>query len=187
MAQSWRVKHHSHKRPAPPLDEAALERLALVYVGRYATTRARLRSYLGRKLRERGWDGAGAAPIEPLIEKMVRLNYVNDEAYALARAASLRRRGLGGRRADQLFRAAGIADEDSAEARREMREGALAGALRFAERRKIGPYALEKADLRQREKAFAAMIRAGHDLDVTRRVLAMGPDDIPLCDSDQYS
>jgi regulatory protein len=118
---------------------------------------------------------------------MVRLNYVNDEAYALARAASLRRRGLGGRRADQLFRAAGIADEDSAEARREMREGALAGALRFAERRKIGPYALEKADLRQREKAFAAMIRAGHDLDVTRRVLAMGPDDIPLCDSDQYS
>lgn len=187
MAQSWRVKHHNHKRPAPPLDEAALERLALVYVGRYATTRGRLRSYLSRKLRERGWDGQGTPSIEPLVEKMARLNYVNDEAYALARAASLRRRGLGERRAEQIFHAAGIADEDAAEARREMREDALAGALRFAERRKIGPYALEKADPRQREKAFAAMIRAGHGLDITRRVLAMKQDDIPLCDSDQYS
>ena len=29
--------------------------MALAYVGRYATTRAKLASYLGRKLRERGW------------------------------------------------------------------------------------------------------------------------------------
>jgi regulatory protein len=46
---------HRPRRALPPLDQAALQELALRYVGKYATTRAKLRAYLGRKLRERGW------------------------------------------------------------------------------------------------------------------------------------
>ena len=44
-------------RIAPPLDEAGLNELALAYVARYATSRAKLLAYLARKLRERGWGG----------------------------------------------------------------------------------------------------------------------------------
>ncbi|KTW08260.1 RecX family transcriptional regulator, partial [Sphingomonas sanguinis] len=37
-----------------------LERLALRYVERFATTEGKLVDYLTRKLRERGWAGEGA-------------------------------------------------------------------------------------------------------------------------------
>ena len=50
------------RRPVPPLDRAALERLALRYVERFATTRGRLTDYLKRKIRERGWDGDAGRP-----------------------------------------------------------------------------------------------------------------------------
>lgn len=43
-------------RPLTPLDPARLERLALRYVERFATTRVKLTRYLERKVRERGWD-----------------------------------------------------------------------------------------------------------------------------------
>ncbi|HYZ48955.1 MAG TPA: RecX family transcriptional regulator, partial [Sphingomonas sp.] len=58
MAQSWRSGPGAGRaRGAAPLDAPALERFALRYVERYATTRARLADYLSRKLRERGWAG----------------------------------------------------------------------------------------------------------------------------------
>ena len=41
-------------RLARPLDAAALDRLALRYVERFATTRGKLADYLRRKMRERG-------------------------------------------------------------------------------------------------------------------------------------
>jgi hypothetical protein len=43
------------RRPLDPLERADLERFALRYVERYATTRGRLADYLKRKIRERGW------------------------------------------------------------------------------------------------------------------------------------
>ena len=125
----------------PPLDAAALEQAALFYAGRYATTRAKLAAYLGRKVRERGWAEAHAPPIEPLVERMAGLGYVDDRAFAAAKAGALGRRGYGARRVGEALRAAGIAEEDGAEAREAAEAGAWDAALRFAERRKIGPFA----------------------------------------------
>ena len=74
--------------PPPPLDAAALERLALRYVERYATTRAKLAAYLARKLRERG--SADAMPdIEGLVERFANLGYVDDRAFGEMRAAAM--------------------------------------------------------------------------------------------------
>src|SRR4051794_3739244 len=95
MAQTWRVKAERKRKPPPPLDEEGLERIALFYAGRYATTRARLDSYLRRKLKERGWGGPGEPPLARLIERFAALGYVDDRAFATARAASLGRRGYG--------------------------------------------------------------------------------------------
>ena len=50
VAQSWRVSRSQPNRPLKGLDPAALERLALHYAGRYATTRAKLAAYLARKI-----------------------------------------------------------------------------------------------------------------------------------------
>src|SRR5690348_1855039 len=105
------------RKPRPPLDPASLDELALAYVGRFATTRAKLATYLARKLRERGWGGERPADIEALVERLSSAGYVDDAAYALSKSRSLTARGYGLRRVSQTLRAAGIDEEDSGEAR----------------------------------------------------------------------
>ena len=51
----------------------------------------------------------------------------------------------------------------------------MTAALRFAERRRIGPFAAAEADRPAREKAIAAMVRAGHSFELARAVTAMAP------------
>jgi len=166
----------------PPLDADGLERAALRYVERYATSRAKLASYLRRKLRERGWEGDGEPPVERLVERMAELRYVDDRAFATARAASLGRRGYGERRVSEALRAAGIEENDAEEARDHARSGAWEAALRFAERRRIGPFATSEPDPAQRQKAMAAMLRAGHSMDVSRRLVRARPGEVPEAD-----
>jgi regulatory protein len=178
------VKPTRPRKPRPPFDAEALERTALHYAERYATTRAKLAAYLRRKLRERGWAGDGEPPVEALVERMAGLRYVDDRAFAEARAAALGRRGYGERRVAQTLRAAGIEEEDGAEAREMARQGAWAAALRFAERRRIGPFAAAEADRAGRQKAIAAMLRAGHPLSLARRIAAASPGMVPDADSD---
>ena len=176
------MPHEPKRKPRPPLDGEALERLALFYAGRYATTRAKLRAYLARKVAERGWSGDGEAPVEALAERLAGLGYVDDKAFAANRAASLGRRGYGERRVADALRAAGIGEEDGAEAREYARDGAWQAALRYAERRRIGPFAASEGDRPGREKAMAAMLRAGHPLDIVRRLVHASPGNIPESD-----
>lgn len=172
------------RRGAPdPVDAKTLEALALAYAGRYATTRRKLADYLARKLRERGWTGAGEPPVAALVGRMAELGYVDDRAFAAAKAASLGRRGYGERRIGGALKAAGIAEEDGADALAEARDGAWAAALRYAERRRIGPFAGEKGDRAACDKAVAAMVRAGHPLALARRLAAAPPGEIPDADS----
>lgn len=177
------MKRDRHKKPRPALDAEGLERLALHYVGRYATTRAKLAAYLQRKVAERGWAAAAPPPVERLVDRFAAAGYIDDAAFASARAASLQRRGYGERRVDQALKAAGIAEEDAAGVREEASGGAWAAALRFAERRRIGPYAAAEADRPARERAFAAMVRAGHRIEFVRRLLNARPGEIPELDN----
>lgn len=173
------MQRERHKRVAPPLDTEALERLALAYAGRYAVTRAKLRAYLARKLRERGWAEAGEAPVERLVGRFAELGYVDDRAFAAAKADALGRRGYGARRVDTALRVAGIVEADGAAAREAARDGAWAAARRFAERKRIGPFAERQAERPDQEKALAAMLRAGHPLGIARRFVRAAPGEIP--------
>ena len=158
----------------PPLDEARLNELALRYVGRFATTRAKLRSYLLRKLRERGWDGEREPDVTAIGEQFAERGYIDDSSYALAKSQSLTGRGYGTRRVLETLRAAGIDEEDGIAAREHAQDEAIAAAVRFAQRRRIGPFAMsEPKDSRERDKAIAAMIRAGHSFEIARAVIAL--------------
>ena len=178
------MKHERHKGPRPPLDAEALERLALFYVGRFATTKAKLATYLGRKIKERGWDGERPPEIADLVARLAGLGYIDDAAFATARAASLQRRGYGERRVNQALYAAGIADDDAADAREQIETGAWDAAMRFAQRKRLGPYAAELPDPPARQKAFAAMMRAGHPMNMVRLLLGAEPGQFPESDSD---
>ena len=162
------------RRPRP-LDSKRLQELALRYVGRYATTRAKLRAYLARKVRERGWSESTEPDLDRLAARFAELGYVDDAAYALTKAQSLSSRGYGKRRLDEKLRLAGIEEEDRAEARGHADARAVDSALRFAERRRIGPYAASACDPKQREKAIAAMVRAGHPFGLARAIAELRP------------
>lgn len=167
------------KRPRPPLDEEALRELALRYVGRFATSRARLLAYLNRKLQERGWWGEGNADPEALVDRLTELRYVDDASYAVMKSASLARRGYGARRVAETLRADGITEADRAEADAHTRSESWQAAERFARRKRLGPYAQTRPDPGQREKAIAAFLRAGHSYDMARRWTDAPPGEVP--------
>lgn len=178
-----RTSDRSRPGPGPrprskpkPLDAAALERLALRYVERFATTRGRLADYLSRKIRERGWDGAAADPAA-LVQRLADLGYVDDRAFAEMRAAAMQRRGLGGRRVAGAFRAAGIDTDDAEAVAPAIEDRAVAAALAFARRKRIGPYGLSVPDRAVREKQLAAMLRAGHGFALSSKIVAAAPSD----------
>jgi regulatory protein len=166
------------RRAPPPLNDETLQELALRYVSKFATTRAKLRSYLARKLRERGWDGSREPDLEMLANRFADLGYIDDAAYALSQSRSLTSRGYGKRRLGQKLRRAGVEDEDRAEADAHADSAAVDAALRFAERRRIGPFAAGTVDPRQHEKWTAALIRAGHGMRIARVIarLSAGED-----------
>jgi regulatory protein len=165
----------SRRRTPRPLTSETLNELALFYVGRYATTRAKLAAYLRRKVRERGWEGANSPDIDRLVERLAASGLVDDATYALSKSRSLSERGYGAARVRQALRAAGIADADGEEARELADEAAAEAALRFARRKRLGPFASERPDRKGREKAIAAMIRAGHRLEIARILIESEP------------
>ena len=169
------MRGRSRRRDPVPLDSAKLDELALTYVGRFATSRAKLGAYLSRKIRERGW--AGDRPPEPgrIVERLAGLGYVDDAQYALSKARALTGRGYGPRRVSQSLYAAGIAEEDGEAARALAGEESVEAALRYARRRRIGPFAAEVPDPAARERALAAMVRAGHSFGISRTILALKP------------
>jgi regulatory protein len=161
------------RRALPPLDESALDELALRYVGKYATTRAKLCGYLSRKLRERGWAGGRDPDLEALAARFAELGYVDDAAYALSRSRALSRRGYGKKRLEEKLRVAGVSEDDSREAFDVANTEAVAAALRYAQRRRIGPFAAETPDRKGRERAIAAMVRAGHGSGLSRAIASL--------------
>jgi len=169
------MRRSGPRRPRPPLDEDKLNELMMAYVARFATSRAKLAAYLTRKLRERGWAGPGEAPIEALVAKAARLGFVDDAAFALSKARSLTARGYGERRVGQALHAAGIGEGDAEAARGHARDDAVEAAVQFARRRRLGPFSSTAAAPEARDKALAAMVRAGHGFRLAKAILALAP------------
>lgn len=172
MARTPRPSPERQKpeRRPKPLTEARLEELALAYVARFATTRAKLEAYLLRKLRERGWEGEGSAQPDALCDRFVEAGYVDDAAWARMKAGSLLRRGYGGRRVAQALHVAGV----EAEVREDVAPdhgAARRAAVALAQRRRFGPWGPGTDDRTVREKQLAAMLRAGHALDIAREIV----------------
>lgn len=159
------------KLSSKPYTRQSLEQAALHYAARYATTRAKLNAYLQRKLAEKGWEGEEPADVESLVERFSQRGYVNDVAFAEAKTASLLRRGYGARRVRASLHAAGVDRETADLLQGTMEQSAEAAALAFARRRKLGPFSKNMQFSADFKKSLAAMMRAGHALDVSVRIL----------------
>ncbi len=178
------LSERRRKNPPKPLNKDLIQELALSYVARFATTSAKLESYLSRKLRERGWsegqekgpnpddcrDSGNWPDLSAISARFVELGYIDDEAYARSRSGGLLRRGYGPRRVSQALHQAGV-DENI---RNSVAPGELAirrSALALARKRGFGPFAAEPPERERREKQIAAMLRAGHGFDAIRAIM----------------
>jgi len=152
-----------------------LERWALGYLGRYASSAENLRRVLMRRARRYSSENAQQAGvlIEALIVRYQESGLLDDAAYAAARVESLRRRGDSLKAIRARLAAKGVSAEVAADAVSGLRDSAadpdVAAACAFARRRRLGPFRRGAAD-RQRE--LAAFARAGFSRRVAEAVLA---------------
>jgi regulatory protein len=174
-----------HSRLQPPrgvqrvdsseIDSELLERWALNYLGRYASSAENLRRILMRRARRRSPDAAQAAArsIDALVARYREAGLIDDAAYAAGRAQSLLRRGESLRGMRARLAAKGVGAEHMAEAMSTLRETVpdpdLSAACAFARRRRLGPFRRAAADHQRELGAFA---RAGFSRRVAEAVLA---------------
>ena len=157
-----------------PRTEQRLMNKAVHYLGRYTSSRQRLREVLQRfahRKLEHFEPAEIRRAIDAVIADCVRLGYVDDAAFAMTRARSKRR---GGRSALAIKRSLAEHDiDDTLEAADERpADGELVAALRHAARRRIGPYARSRPDDAVRQRHLASLARAGFSFDIARQVMA---------------
>jgi regulatory protein len=157
------------------IEPELLERWALHYLGRYASSAENLRRVLMRRVRRRAPEAA--TRISPLIDALVtryrESGLLDDAAYAAGRVQSLHRRGGSLQAIRARLAAKGVAAADVADALSALRatgpDPDLAAACAFARRRRLGPYRRAAADHARELGAFA---RAGFNRQVAEAVLA---------------
>jgi regulatory protein len=163
------------------IDGALIERWALAYLGRFASSAENLRRVLLRRVRKRLVDNreaaAAAAPlVDALVARYRASGLVDDAAYAAGRARARLRRGQSLRTIRAGLAAKGVAAEDAAAAIDALCEDGgdpdIAAAIAFARRRRLGPGRREPTDdVELRLKQLAAFARAGFTRAVAETVL----------------
>jgi len=170
-----RTRDGAAKVNARAIGPELLERWALGYLGRYASSAENLRRVLMRRARRYSSETAQQAGvlIEALIVRYRESGLLDDAAYAAARVESLRRRGDSLKAIRARLAAKGVSAEVAVDAVAGLRDSAIdpdvTAACAFARRRRIGPFRRGSAD-RQRE--LAAFARAGFGRRVAQAVLA---------------
>jgi len=169
-----------------------LANIATYHLERFSATAAHLRQVLMRRIdraiRAHGGERAEMAGwVDELIARLIASGALDDARYATAKAASLRRKGKAPARIRVALRAKGVSAEDAAaatsgEPHPADEDAAMAAALAYAKRRKLGPFRPKERlpnERRERlarwQKDLAAMVRAGFAYDVARRVFATEP------------
>jgi len=152
-----------------------IERWAIGYLGRYASSAENLRRVLVRRVRrhspEAGQQALGL--IDELVARYRQSGLLDDAAYTAGRVASLHRRGDSLTAIRARLAAKGAPAEIVEDAVSGLHAGApdpdLAAACAFARRRRLGPYRRAAAD---RARELGAFARAGFDRRVAEAVLA---------------
>ena len=165
--------------------ETRLMNKAVDYLGRYASSRHKLgqilQRFASRKLTDYDTDDIAAA-IEQTIDQCSQLGYLDDRQFAVTVARSQRRLGRSQAVIRQRLRQHALGDDIIAHALAEADEnsanGDLQAAIRFAQRRRLGPFAQRHSAHHQRldaqqwkQRDLGAMARAGFSMATSRQVL----------------
>lgn len=160
-----------------------LQRAAMHYLERYAAPAAQLRRVLARKVvlscRHHGMEPtAFDTMLDDVVARCVASGLVDDQRFAQARAATLRRKGRSSRAVAASLSAKGVPRDLAAQASRGSAEDEWAAARRTAQRKRLGPWSrCDRAGARQKD--LAAMARAGFTMTIARAVIdGAGEEDV---------
>ncbi|WP_375461681.1 regulatory protein RecX [uncultured Enterovirga sp.] len=176
----------SGKTGPRPVNPAYLERAALHYLERYASTAENLRRVLARKAKKRlgelgSLDDGILADIAEVVARIVRSGLVDDRSFAEMKAGALMGRGTSTRAIRMRLKVKGVPDEAAAAALAAHEPDDLALARRYAERKRLGPFR-PRPDPARRDRDLAALCRAGFPYRIAAAVLdeaAASEDDPP--------
>lgn len=174
----------ARRRRGRPLTSARLEKAALAYLQRFATSTANFRQVMMRRVarsaRLHGTEPEeGAGWVEALIARYEAAGLLDDKGYAEARVQTLRARGGSARAIRAKLAAKGVPAPLVERALAAVAEDGpgrggdadLAAALAFARRRRLGPWRVAGARAARRARDLAALARAGFGYDLARRVI----------------
>ena len=149
------------------------------HLGRHSSSASNLGWVLKRRVRrieqaqEERFPEASewiAATVADLVER----GYLDDRKYARAIAVRMRERGLSARRIESHLSGKGVPSEISRETVKEVsgKGEEFEAALRYARRRRLGPFRLDP-DVRdaRRQRDLAALGRSGFSYEIASRII----------------
>jgi regulatory protein len=155
-----------------------LEKAALFYLERYASSSKNLKAVLRRKVwraaRETEVDqDAADGWIDAVVAKLQHAGLLDDRAYAEMRVLSLRRQGESARAIRMKLAAKGVDAETIARAldQADDENDDLAAAIAYARRRRLGPFRAAAQRDERHDKDMAALARKGFRLEICRKVI----------------
>jgi regulatory protein len=170
-----------HRRKPPrAITPEYLDKAALFYLERYASSAENLARVLMRRVEKAARVGIsdreeGKAMVAALVDRYRTRGLLDDRTYAEGRAKSLLRQGRPRAAIARRLAAKGVGSEAIDAALDGLVEDSadpdLSAAVAYARRRRLGPYRVkDRAGFRDRD--LAALGRAGFSYDLARKVVA---------------
>ncbi len=153
------------------------------YLERYATTEANLKYILQRKVDRILKSNQEITTrnheidiwIDDVVKKSVELGLVDDLLYATAKLNTYKASGNSIAIIKNKLRAKGVSqdliNEIIEKEREENPDMNFISAIKYAKRRRFGPFRIRDADLKTSDKEKAAMARAGYSYEEVKKVL----------------
>lgn len=183
-------KNRSQPKIPRKITATYLHNSGLYYLQRFAASSNQFRRVMQRKIDNSCRTHTEQDPeeckklLDTLIETFQRTGLLNDEMYATGAIRSLRQRGMSTRAIMAKMTVKGVPSDliqktlEEIDSIREI-DPNLRGAIKYARRRRIGPYLPpdKVIDEAMTNKHMSGMARAGFDFETARRVLKMNKED----------
>lgn len=179
------TRHRAAKKIPKKITETYLHNSGLYYLQRFSASTAHFKSVMMRKVKkscmahpDQDFE-ACRAMVDALATRFEGSGLLNDAVYARGVADSLRRRGRSRKAITAKMTERGLRKDQIETALESLRdesgvsdsEAELAAALKFARRKRIGPFRAGEQDPALLRKDLAALARAGFSYDTARKAL----------------
>ena len=178
------------KRKPKKITDSYLHNAGLFYLQRFASSRKNFIAVMDRKIRkscrehpEQDYNSCKLL-LEKTADTFERSGLLNDTVFAEGLISSLRRRGLSRSAVLQKLQQKGIGRNDALPKLQHFDEqtaddAELQAALKFAQKKRIGPFSTKPEDDKSIKKFYSIFARGGFCYEIAQKVLKTDSDNFP--------